>query len=186
MFIEKARQLETVHAIGGIVLDTNLSLKSSNHSIFSMTGDGNNNVDIPLVLMFKDEAFQLLHLLSKQPKLIIYIGDENYLSESFYQQMDYIESLIEPFNGRTDRWIYGQLVNKQCSIVPNKLKQLELTIEHMSHTSKGNVLRQSVGTVENYPQKTGRVRKNPKDERRLKMYYCRIINHVVLTFNRMI
>ena len=75
-----------------------------------MTGDGNNNIHIPLVLMFKDEAFQLLHLLSKQPNLIIYIGDENYLIDSFYQQIDYLESLIEPFNQITeqmDLWTIG-------------------------------------------------------------------------------
>ncbi len=127
MFIEKARYLEKSQAIGGIVIDHNISLKSSNGAIFSMTGDGNNNVNIPLVLMFKDEAFHLLHLLSKQPKLIIFIGDEKYLKESFYQQIDYLESLFKPI---TKRWIYGESkLFKQCSIISNKLKQLELSIQ---------------------------------------------------------
>jgi hypothetical protein len=144
MFIEKARYLEQAHAIGGIFIDYNLALKSSNRSIFSMSGDGNNNIQIPLVLMFKDEALQLLHLLTVQPNLIVYIGDENYLMDSFYQQIDYLESLIEPFNQTTKIWIYGQVdlfkKNRQCSIVPNKLKQLELTIkrqvEHITQASK--------------------------------------------------
>ncbi|CAF3956559.1 unnamed protein product [Adineta steineri] len=143
MFIDKARRLENAHATGGIILDHNLSLKSLNNSVFSMTDDGSSIVDIPLVLMFKDEAVQLLYLLSKQPDLIIYIGDENYLSESFYQQMNYLENLIEPSNPITKRWFYGHMElfnkDKQCSIVPDKLKQLELIIkqqvEHNIHTN---------------------------------------------------
>jgi hypothetical protein len=132
MFIEKARQLQYAHAVGGIVIDHNTSLKSSNGAIFSMTGDGNNNIRIPLVLMFKDEAFQLLHLLSKQPNLIVYIGEEKHFQESFYQQIELLESLIHPFNQTTEKWFYGQIkwFKKKiiCPIIPKKFKQLELAI----------------------------------------------------------
>jgi hypothetical protein len=128
MFIEKARQLESVQAIAGIVIDHNTSLKSSNGGIFSMTGDGFNNVQIPLVLMFKDEAFQLLHLLSKYPNLIVYIGDEKYFQESFYQQIEFLESLIAPFNQTCKKWIYGRERNRFCPLVSNKFKQFELVL----------------------------------------------------------
>jgi hypothetical protein len=138
MFIEKARYLEAAQAIGGIVIDHNLALKSTNSAMFSMTGDGNNDVHIPLVLMFKDQALQLLNLVSKQPKLIVYMGDENYLIPSFYQQLDYLQSLIEPFNQTTERWFYGQMKSfqKQCSIVPKKLKRLESIINQRIEISK--------------------------------------------------
>jgi hypothetical protein len=138
MFIEKARYLEAAQAIGGIVIDHNLALKSTNGAMFSMTGDGNNDVHIPLVLMFKDQALQLLNLVSKQPKLIVYMGDENYLIPSFYQQLDYLQSLIEPFNQTTERWFYGQMKSfqKQCSIVPKKLKRLESIINQRIEISK--------------------------------------------------
>ncbi|CAF1186117.1 unnamed protein product [Rotaria sordida] len=133
MFIEKARYLENAQAIAGIVIDNNLTLNSSNGAIFSMSGDGYTNINIPFVLMFKDESYQLLYLLSKQPKLIVYIGEEYRLLDSFYQQIDYLESLIEPFNQTANKWIYGQMElfkkNKQCSILSNKLKQLELIIK---------------------------------------------------------
>jgi hypothetical protein len=142
MFIEKARNLEKAQAIGGIVIDHNLSLKSSNGAIFSMTGDGNNNVNIPFVLMFKDQAFQLLNLLSKYPKLIIYIGEEQFLRESFYQQLDYLENLIESFSQITKKWFYGQEFqnNKQCSIIPEKLKELELIINQQIEESKNRMV----------------------------------------------
>jgi hypothetical protein len=149
MFIEKARQLEYIHAIGGIVIDHDTSLKSSHGAIFSMTGDGINDVHIPLVLMFKDEAFQLLHFLSKYPNLIVYIGDEKYLKESFYQQMDILESFIEPFNQTSEKWIYGDMKSFEkmnvCPFVPKKLKQLELIIQQENeHTEIENISKQPV------------------------------------------
>ena len=130
LFVDKARQLQNAQAIGGIIIDHNTSLKSSNGSIFSMTGDGNNNVRIPLVLMFKDEAFHLLNLLSKYPNLIVYIGEANGLRENFYSQMDVLESFIEPFNQTCEKWIYGQTKWFErkilCSIVPEKFKTVRI------------------------------------------------------------
>ena len=130
MFIEKARQLEFARSRGGIVIDHNNSLKASHGTIFSMTGDGQNNVAIPLVLIFKDEAFQLLHLLSREPNLIVYLGDERRLEESFYHQLDFLESLLPPFNQTSRRWNYGEPFArwKFCPIVPSKLKPLELSM----------------------------------------------------------
>ncbi|CAF1313573.1 unnamed protein product [Adineta ricciae] len=133
MFIEKARRLENVHAIGGIVIDHNTSLKSSTNGIFSMTGDGNNDVHIPVVLMFKEEAFHLLHLLTKYPNLIVYVGDERCLKESFYEQLEVLESLVEPRDQITNRWIYGQMTlfekRSTCPMVPKKLKGFEQKIQ---------------------------------------------------------
>jgi hypothetical protein len=132
MFIEKARQLQFVQAMGGIIIDHNTSLKSSAAAFFSMTGDGWNNVQIPVVLMFKDEAFQLLHLLSKYPNLIVYIGDEKFLKESFYQQLEILESFIEPFNQASRKWIYGEKylfdTKNSCPIISKKLEQFQLAI----------------------------------------------------------
>ena len=138
MFIEKARQLEYARAMGGIVIDHNTSLKASNGAIFSMTGDGNNDVRIPLVLMFKDEAFQLLHLLSHQPNLIVYIGEEKQLEESFYQQMNSLESLMQPWNGTSERWTYGHWpkTRRLCAEVPMKLKALESIMRRNSQQQR--------------------------------------------------
>ncbi|CAF0994699.1 unnamed protein product [Didymodactylos carnosus] len=78
MFIDKARYLEQTGVLGGIVIDHSSasSTKTGVSAIFSMTGDGRDDVHIPLVLMFKDEGFQLLNLLSKQNDLIVYMGDQ--------------------------------------------------------------------------------------------------------------
>lgn len=148
MFIEKARQLEKVRAVGGIVIDYNTSLQSSNGAIFSMTGDGNNNVRIPLVLMFKDEAFKLLHLLSEQPNLIVYIGEEKRLEQSFYEQLDVLESFFSPYNQKTSRWIYGERQSanrlRTCSIVSRKLKQLESLLRTKNLSSSVDNAQESI------------------------------------------
>ena len=128
MFIEKARQLESVQAAGGIIIDHNTSLKSSNNAIFSMTGDGYNNVHIPVVLMFKDEAFQLLHLLSKDPNLIVYIGDEKYFRQSFYQQTEWLEYLMKSSKPTSRRWIYGQRWNF-CPLISKALREYQNLVD---------------------------------------------------------
>ena len=128
MFIDKARQLESVQAAGGIVIDHNTSLKSSNGAIFSMTGDGVNNVHIALVLMFQDEAFQLLHLLSKDPNLIVYIGDEKYFRQSFYYHTEWLEYLIRSSNLTSPRWIYGRRTNF-CPLPSKTYRQYQMLVD---------------------------------------------------------
>lgn len=139
MFIEKARQLERTHAMGGIVIDRNLSFESTNIGMFSMNGDGNDNVHIPLVLMFKDQAMQLTDLLAQQQtNFILYIGDEKYFQESFYQQFDHLQSLIEPNKQTSKRWFYGQIERfyQQCTIVPERLRSFERIVHQHVEISK--------------------------------------------------
>lgn len=131
MFIDKARQLEQVQARAGIIIDHNTSLKSANGVLLSMTGDGFNNVIIPVVLMFKDEAFQLLNFLSQNPNLIVYIGDEQYFHESFLQQIEYLESLISSLNGTCSKWIYEKKSFER--ITPCLSKQLK-SFERLLHS----------------------------------------------------
>ena len=151
MFIEKARQLEDIDAVGGIIIDHNTSANSPNGGIFSMTGDGNNDVYIPLVLMFKEEAFQLLHLLSKQPTLIVYIGDEKLFKESFYQQMELLESLVAPFNQTSERWTYGHVRwlerRNQCPVVSKKLKRFEMAVNQKDLQEQFDVANGEAATV---------------------------------------
>lgn len=123
MFVEKARYLEKAQSIAGIVIDSNLKFPSSNIGMFSMNGDGNDNVHIPLVLMFRNQADQLTKLLFKSFDVIFYMGDEQYLKRSFYQQLDHLNRLIEP----SSPWIYGQIqpFHQQCSVLSKQLKLFE-------------------------------------------------------------
>ena len=51
--IDKARILEKSGAKGGIVVDHNKGTTATNSPLFSMSGDGTDDVSIPLVFMFR-------------------------------------------------------------------------------------------------------------------------------------
>jgi len=137
MFIDKARYLEQGNASGGIILDYNLSLKTSHNGIFSMTGDGNNNVSIPVVLMFKEQAFQLLNLVTQSPDLIVYIGEEKYLRESFYEQIEEIENMVLVNKQQSRRYVYGDR-EELCWKLTEELSELEQIVNQPIEISKKN------------------------------------------------
>ena len=74
-FTEKARILEKSGAKGGIVVDNNKGTTSSNSPLFSMSGDGTDDVSIPMVFMFSNDAKNLLEDLQNHPKLEVTLLD---------------------------------------------------------------------------------------------------------------
>ncbi|XP_045101503.1 ER degradation-enhancing alpha-mannosidase-like protein 3 [Portunus trituberculatus] len=78
MFIEKARRLETLGAVGGIVLDNTPGTSAKSSPMFAMSGDGTDDVSIPLVFLFSADAELLLNALDKQPDLEAALSDFPY------------------------------------------------------------------------------------------------------------
>ncbi|XP_069942665.1 ER degradation-enhancing alpha-mannosidase-like protein 3 isoform X1 [Cherax quadricarinatus] len=75
MFIEKARRLEALGAIGGIVLDNTPETSAKTSPMFAMSGDGTDDVNIPLVFLFSGDAEVLLNALHDQPELEVVLSD---------------------------------------------------------------------------------------------------------------
>ncbi|XP_064084322.1 ER degradation-enhancing alpha-mannosidase-like protein 3 [Macrobrachium nipponense] len=75
MFIEKARKLESLGGIGGIVLDNTPGTSASSSPMFAMSGDGTDDVNIPLVFLFAGDAEILLKALQDNPDLEVTLGD---------------------------------------------------------------------------------------------------------------
>eukprot|EP00096_Caligus_rogercresseyi_P008881 TRINITY_DN2893_c0_g2_i1.p1 TRINITY_DN2893_c0_g2~~TRINITY_DN2893_c0_g2_i1.p1 ORF type:complete len:862 (-),score=266.40 TRINITY_DN2893_c0_g2_i1:1746-4331(-) len=73
MFIEKARLLQSLGALGGIVVDSTDGSSSTMNPLFGMTGDKgkSDDVSIPLVFLFKEDAKPLLEALRNDPNLEI-------------------------------------------------------------------------------------------------------------------
>jgi len=63
MFIEKARILEKAGAKGGIVVDNNKGTTAANSPLFSMSGDGTDDISIPMVFLFSNDAKSLIETL---------------------------------------------------------------------------------------------------------------------------
>ncbi len=53
---EKARLIESYGAIGGLVMDNVEGSTASQSPIFSMSGDGNDDVSIPMLFIFKEDS----------------------------------------------------------------------------------------------------------------------------------
>ena len=73
---EKARNLESLGVIGGIVIDNVVgSTAEGGHPLFAMSGDGTDDVSIPFVFLFAEEGRKLLRALEKDPDMKLTIQD---------------------------------------------------------------------------------------------------------------
>lgn len=71
----QARRLEALGAIGGIVLDNTPGTSATSSPMFAMSGDGTNDVSIPLVFLFSGDAEVLLKALQDNPDLEVVLSD---------------------------------------------------------------------------------------------------------------
>ena len=56
-------------------MDNNAGSSSATSPMFAMSGDGNDNVSIPLVFLFLKDAHILLDTIEKDPFLEVVLGD---------------------------------------------------------------------------------------------------------------
>jgi mannosidase alpha-like ER degradation enhancer 3 len=61
--------------VAAIVLDNTAGSSIRNSPMFAMSGDGKNDVKIPLAFLFQQDAFQLLQALALDPSLKITLSD---------------------------------------------------------------------------------------------------------------
>jgi len=92
MFVEKARILEKAGAKGGIVIDNNKGSTSTNSPLFSMSGDGVDDVSIPMVFVFYNDAKDILEALKSRPKMEASLLDS---SDTATKDQDLTESVAE-------------------------------------------------------------------------------------------
>ncbi|BET00321.1 Glycosyl hydrolase family 47 [Nesidiocoris tenuis] len=74
MFIDKARRIMAAGAIGGIVID-NQKMGGQTSPMFAMSGDGTDDVTIPVVFLFYDDAWQLLNAIIEDPLMKVTLAD---------------------------------------------------------------------------------------------------------------
>lgn len=73
MFVQKARNCEKLGAAGLIVIDNDQESTASASNMFSMSGDGNNDVSIPVLFLYGVEGTTLLDVVLKHPDLVIHM-----------------------------------------------------------------------------------------------------------------
>ena len=67
--------MEKAGAKGGIVVDNNKGTTSSNSPLFSMSGDGTDDISIPMVFLFSNDAKELIELLQSAAKVNVAMMD---------------------------------------------------------------------------------------------------------------
>lgn len=75
MFVEKARRIQKAGAIAGIVVDNTPGTSAATSPMFAMSGDGTDDVTIPVVFLFYQDASQLLQAVSANPALEVTVAD---------------------------------------------------------------------------------------------------------------
>ncbi|GLH04275.1 alpha-1,2-Mannosidase [Gryllus bimaculatus] len=76
MFVDKARRIQKAGAIAGIVVDNTPGTSSATSPMFAMSGDGNNDVTIPVVFLFYQDASQLLQAVGQDPGLYVTLAEK--------------------------------------------------------------------------------------------------------------
>lgn len=71
MFVEKARTVQSYGAVGLIVVDNDEKSTANSAQVFSMSGDGTNDVNIPALFLYGQEAVILLDALKESPDLLL-------------------------------------------------------------------------------------------------------------------
>ncbi|CAH1119531.1 unnamed protein product [Phaedon cochleariae] len=75
MFIDKVRKIQKHGAVAAVILDNSPGSSSAGSPMFSMSGDGNDDVEIPAVFLFNQESSKLMLALSKDPQLEVTIRE---------------------------------------------------------------------------------------------------------------
>jgi len=74
--VEKARVVQSLGAVGGIVLDTTEGTAAATSPLFAMSGDGVDDIRIPMVFLFMEEAKKLLEFLKSESDLEVTLEEK--------------------------------------------------------------------------------------------------------------
>ncbi|KAF0307545.1 ER degradation-enhancing alpha-mannosidase-like protein 3 [Amphibalanus amphitrite] len=75
MFVDKARRIQALGALGGVVVDHTGGTGAESSPLFAMSGDGTDDVTIPLVFLFTAEGERLRAALRANPQLEVTLSD---------------------------------------------------------------------------------------------------------------
>jgi len=85
MFVEKARVIQSLGASAGIVLDTAEGTAADTSPLFAMSGDGVDDIKIPMVFLFAQEGKMLLDDMAKDPQLVVTLEEKPEGTETAFQ-----------------------------------------------------------------------------------------------------
>ena len=78
MFPPQARRVEALGAVGGIIVDNVAGGSAASSPMFAMSGDGTDDVTVPVVFLFEADAQPLLAALDANTAhdMLVTLGDD--------------------------------------------------------------------------------------------------------------
>lgn len=106
IFVSKVRKVEEAGGIAAIVVDNTPGSSAVTSSMFAMSGDGNNDVTIPAIFLFYQDASQLLKAISESPGLEVTILDSGRVESSkSAEELLTSDSLLGRLRGSLDGFL---------------------------------------------------------------------------------
>ncbi|CAL1300944.1 unnamed protein product [Larinioides sclopetarius] len=162
MFIEKARNLQKTGASAAIVIDNVSGSSITKTKMFSMDGHGKDDVTIPMVFLFTEEANILLKAYSEKPDIIVGITDGSLMSDAYEDppilqssesddealklsaEVEFVDSKPSPKSLETDEFITAKKpkssendgsisAQKRVQILLSKLQNLQQIKSDLDH-----------------------------------------------------
>ena len=90
MFVEKARVLQGLGAVGGIVMDNTEGTAAATSPLFAMSGDGVDDIKIPMVFLFMEEAKLLMQIMAEDQDLKVTLDEIPDKGGKFMKRITYI------------------------------------------------------------------------------------------------
>ncbi|TRY64103.1 hypothetical protein TCAL_02594 [Tigriopus californicus] len=153
MFVEKARNLESLGAKGGLVIDNIEGTSASESPMFAMSGDGTDDISIPMLFLFNLDGLKFLEALEKHPEMEVTLTDGSAAEDSNVvdegEAFDFtspVKRLVEKsrhyFSGIQDSVELGQSGSSEDPNEPSDTIQITTrddgtTIAHHIRTVKG-------------------------------------------------
>lgn len=82
-------------AVGGIVMDEKGDGGVSGKSMFAMSGDGKDDVTIPVVFLMYDDASRLIVALNRDPAMPVTLAHRHISSAQGYTYLKYFKHIYD-------------------------------------------------------------------------------------------
>lgn len=143
MFIDKARRAQKAGAVAGIVVDNTPGTSAATSPMFAMSGDGTDDINIPVVFLFHEDAIKLFQALEQNTNLEVTISDMNHIKNEDKRSENFLKGSAESATMEKDS-AEAMLKKFKQSIQDFLRKQEKLPSEEtngkpeMTHLDMGN------------------------------------------------
>ncbi|XP_049786542.1 ER degradation-enhancing alpha-mannosidase-like protein 3 [Schistocerca cancellata] len=146
MFVDKARRAQKAGAIAGIVLDNTVGSSSATSPMFAMSGDGTDDVKIPVVFLFHDDAVKFLSSVKHNKQLEVTLTDmitakkgkktdqpRKEGQDNFYKNKDTVEATLRKLKESVHEYLEEQEKLQEEAITKSESSDFRATV----HTNNG-------------------------------------------------